>query len=193
MFSPLAAPPPQDLPAGPPLLTETFPRFTMAGGDFETARGAWGLRGEVAYFVDDELQSITLLRGIPGATVEGGVGVDRRAGDYRVAANLLVAHHAVDSDVAVSLPQVRTELTGTDVTLVVAADRSFSRETRTVRLFAVHNPADGTTFARAIAAVSLRDNLWLEGSAGLFAGSSATTLGRLTNRDFLYAKLKVYF
>jgi hypothetical protein len=79
------------------------------------------------------------------------------------------------------------------VTVVVAADRSFARETRTLRLFAVHNPTDGTTFARAIAAVNIRDNLWLEGSGGLFTGSSTGTIGRLTNRDFLYAKLKVYF
>lgn len=44
-----------------------------------------------------------------------------------------------------------------------------------------------------ISAVSLRDNVWIEGSAGLFNGTSATALGRLTRRDFLYARLKVFF
>lgn len=150
-----------------PRLVESFPRFTMIGGDFETVRGAWGVRGEAAAFVEGDLERI-----------ESGIGVDRRAGDYRVATNILVTHH-------------RTA--GNDVTLVAAADRSFARETRTVRLFAVYNPTDGTTFMRGIAAVSLRDDLWLEGSAGVFAGSSLDTLGRLTRRDFVYTRLKVFF
>ena len=54
-------------------------------------------------------------------------------------------------------------------------------------------PADGTTFTRVIGAVSLRDNVWLEGSGGLFTGTSLDTIGRLTRRDFVYARLKVFF
>ena len=38
-----------------------------------------------------------------------------------------------------------------------------------------------------------RDNVWIEGSAGVFAGSSLDTLGRLTRRDFAYLRLKVFF
>ena len=59
--------------------------------------------------------------------------------------------------------------------------------------FAVYDPADATTFARVIAAVSIRDNVWVEGSAALFTGSSLDVIGRLTNRDFAYARLKVFF
>jgi hypothetical protein len=81
----------------------------------------------------------------------------------------------------------------TDVSLVIAADRSFARETRTVRVLALYDPGDATMFSRVIAAVSLRDNTWLEGSAGVFAGSSLDTIGRLQRRDFLYGRLKVYF
>lgn len=150
-----------------PRLVESFPRFMMMGGDFETVRGPWGVRGEAAAFVEDQLERI-----------ESGLGVDRRAGDYRIATNVLVTHQRIN---------------GTDVTLVAAADRSFSRETRTVRLFAVYDPTDGTTFMRGIAAVSLRDDVWLEGSAGIFTGSSLDTLGRLTRRDFVYTRLKVFF
>ena len=36
--------------------TIVYPRYTMIGGDFETVRGPWGLRGEVAAFVDDNFQ-----------------------------------------------------------------------------------------------------------------------------------------
>jgi len=67
--------------APPPLVLETFPRFTMVGGDFETVRGAWGVRGEVAAFVDDELQSTRLARGVPGRSIDAGVGLDRKAGN----------------------------------------------------------------------------------------------------------------
>ena len=75
----------------------------------------------------------------------------------------------------------------------MAADRSFARETRTLRVFAVYDPADATAFARVIGSVSLRDNLWVEGSGGLFGGEAPDTIGRLTRRDFLYARVKVFF
>ena len=163
-----------------PELLETFPRFTMLGGDFETVRGAWGVRGEVAAFVRDEIQSSIVPRGVPGRSIEAGIGGDRRAGDYRIAANVLWSWRSVDESEH-------------DLSLVVAADRSFGRETRTLRVFAVYDPADATTFGRIVAAVSVRENVWVEGSAGLFTGSSSDILGRLTRRDFVYTRLKVYF
>ena len=79
------------------------------------------------------------------------------------------------------------------MTLVVAADRSFARETRTLRLFASTIRRMGRRSPACIAAVSLRDNVWLEGSGGLFTGTSLDTIGRLTRRDFVYARLKVFF
>jgi hypothetical protein len=167
----------------PAAVVETFPRFTMVGGDFETVRGAWGVRGEAAFFVDDELQSVQLPRGLEGRSLEAGIGVDRRAGSYRVAGNVLVARRTADEG----------GLEESDVTLVVAADRSFARETRTLRLFAVYDPTEGTTFTRGIGAVSLRDDVWLEASGGLFTGTSTTTFGRLSRRDFVYARLKIFF
>jgi len=45
-----------------------------------------------------------------------------------------------------------------------------------------------TPFARVIAGFNLRDDLTLEGSGGLFVGTSADTLGRLSRRDFFYAR-----
>ena len=167
----------------PDEVMETFPRFTMVGGDFETVRGAWGVRGEAAFFVDDELQSVPLARGVEGQSIEAGIGVDRRAGSYRLAGNVLVARRTAEQGL----------LRESDVTLVVAADRSFARETRTLRLFAVYDPTEGTTFTRGIGAVSLRDGVWLEGSGGLLTGTSTTTIGRLSRRDFVYARLKVFF
>ena len=165
-----------------PVIRESFPRFTMIGGDFETVRGPWGVRGEVAAFVDDELQSTRLVRGVPGRSLTAGIGVDRKAGDYRIAANALWGWSGGDE-----------EIERTDMSFVLAADRSFARETRTLRVFGVYDPADATAFARVIGAVSVRDNVWLEGSAGVFTGSSLDVIGRLTRRDFLYARVKVFF
>jgi hypothetical protein len=175
-------------------LVETFPRFTMVGGDFETVRASWGLRGEVAAFPRDELQSTRAAVGVAGRSIEGGVGVDRRTGDYRVAVNLLWSWRAVDaSDPLGRQFEGDDELERQDMSVVAAVDRSFSRETRTVRLLGVYDPGDRTVFARAILNVSLRDDLALEASGGLFAGDSHDTLGRLTRRDFLYARLKAFF
>ena len=181
--------------APPPLVFETFPRFTMLGGDFETVRGAWGVRGEVAAFVDDELQSTVLARGVAGRSLDAGVGLDRKAGNYRIAGDVLWSsrHVDLDDESPRSLSLAADELDGNDLNLVLAAERSFARETRTVRVFVVHDPFDETTFARVIAGFSLRDNLTLEGSGGLFVGTSDDTLGRLSRRDFVYARLKIFF
>jgi hypothetical protein len=164
--------------APPTTVVQTFPRFTMIGGDIETVRGAWGVRGEAAFFVDDTIQrSEGIPRGVEGRSMEAGAGADRRAGNYRLAGNLLWSWNSID---------------GSGVSLVAAADRSFARETRTLRVFAVYDPGDATVFGRIIGAVSLRDNVWLEGSGGVFTGSSLDTLGRLTRRDFAYTRLKIY-
>jgi hypothetical protein len=177
--------------APPPLVIETFPRFTMVGGDFETVRGSWGVRGEIAAFVEDELQSTGLGRGVAGRTVDAGLGADRKAGSYRIAANVLWSIRRIASEETPVL--ARAELNRSDFNVVLAADRSFARETRNVRLFAVYDPVDKTTFTRLIASIGLRDNVSFEGSGALFSGSADDTLGRLANRDFVYARLKVFF
>ncbi|HXH26199.1 MAG TPA: hypothetical protein VNI78_13185, partial [Vicinamibacterales bacterium] len=128
--------------------------------------------------------------GVAGKSIEVGIGVDRRAGQYRVAANLLWSWRSA----AEAEPAVPDEaLRGSDLTLVVAADRSFARDTRTLRVFGVYDPADATAFARVIGAVSVRDNVWVEGSGGLFTGTSFDAIGRLSRRDFIYGRLKVFF
>jgi hypothetical protein len=155
-----------------PRYLEVFPRFTMVGADFETVRGPWGVRGELAWFDSPTPRSF-----------EGGIGADRRAGDYRVALNAVVARGD-----------------DTDVTLVAWAERSFARQTRSARLLAVYDPSDDTTFVRGIGSWSVRDNVSLEASAGFFAAASAgqaqsgsDVLALLARRDFLYARLKVHF
>jgi hypothetical protein len=157
---------------GAPRYLAVFPRFTMVGVDFETVRGPWGLRGELAWF-----------GGVSPRSFEGGIGADRRAGNYRVALNA-VASRAED----------------TDVSLVAYGERTFARETRSVRLLAVYDPADDTAFIRGIGSWSIRDNVSVEGSAGFITGSAGAgaqsgvdVLALLSGRDFLYVRLKVHF
>ena len=72
-------------------------------------------------------------------------------------------------------------------------DRSFARETRSIRAFAVYNPGEDSAFARVIGTISVRDDVSLEASAGVFAGRGSDVLARFADRDFLYARLKVFF
>lgn len=172
-----------------PAAREHFPRFTMLAADFETTYGAWGLRGEVAAFVDDDLQS-DAPGVVPGRSFDAGIGFDRKAGDYTMMGTLLVRRQVSDRDT----------IHGTNLSVVGGATRNFARETRTVRLFGVYDASERTAFMRAIATLSVRDNVAVEGSVGWFVGGaaevrpSATSLiSRFADRDFLHVRLKRYF
>jgi hypothetical protein len=179
------APPAGGLPASPPLpfvVRQEFPRFTMLAADFEMVRGEWGFRGELAAFIRDTFQVPDNLEIIRGESIEGGLGVERKAGEYRLSGNMLIAR-------ARAVPLVED----TDISLVAALDRRFRRETVTLRGFGIYNASDRSGFVRSITAVSLRDDVWLEGSFGWFVGDGDDAVGRFADRDFLYARLKVHF
>jgi Protein of unknown function (DUF1302) len=182
------------LPLNGPRLVERFPRFTMIAGDVEAVRGPWTIRGETAAFFEDGQPIVEEgLVALSGHVIEAGGSLERKAGDYRVNAALLLQHRATE------------RWSETDVSLVTGAQRSFARDTRRLLLFSSWNMDDATAFLRAIGAWSLHDNVWLEGSVGWFAGDGAFTLSRaasipalpaasgIGSRDFVYLKLKVYF
>jgi hypothetical protein len=158
-----------------PGIVRVYPRFTMVGADFETVRGAWGVRGEAAAFVRDSFQGETAIVG--GKSYDAGLGVDRKAGDYRLSGSALVHH----------------EPERTDLSLVLAADRSFARERYSLRLFGVYGATEGSGFLRGILTAKLRDDVALEGSAGWFAGGGRDLVGRFERSDFIYTRVKVYF
>ncbi len=162
------------------------PRTTVVGGDVETVRGAWGLRGEVAWHAEDTLQAPDRFAALAARSVEGGVGVDRRAGDYRVSATLLGVARRLRDGAAGAIDRH-------DLQIVTSVDRSFARETRRLRLFGVYNPGDRSAFVRGVGGVSVRDGWWIEASAGWLTGDGADTLSRLADRDFVYLRARVYF
>ena len=170
-------------PGAPVRFVSAHPRFTMLGGDFETVRGEWGLRGELAAFVRDNFQRPTPIVA-EGSSLDAGAGVDRRAGNYRISASVLYHHESVD---------LRFRETRSDLSWVISADRRFSRERYTLRAFAVANNSEGSGFARLIGTGELRDNLTLEGSVGWFIGEGRDLVGRFADSDFIYVRLKHYF
>ena len=166
-------------------LSIEYPRFTMVGGDFETVAGPWVVRGEAAAFVRDVFQAPNLPAAVTGQSFDAGAALDRKAGEYRISGQVLVHRESYDQFVD------RAGRTG--VSLIVSADRTFSREKYQARLFGVYNPNDDSGFVRGIATASLRDNLALEGSLGWFAGSGLDTISRFSDSDFMYLRLKYFF
>jgi predicted RND superfamily exporter protein len=177
-------------PAAPPLtIAERHPRFTMIAGDFETVSGEWGLRGEVAVFVDDNFQ-LAVPAVVDGHSVDAGLGFDRKAGDYTVSGTVLFHSERYDTPIRNdgSASQGRA-----DVSLIASADRTFGREKYRLRTFGVYNPNESSGFARTIVTASLRDNFALEGSVGWFIGTGRDVIGRFAASDFLYLRLRYYF
>jgi hypothetical protein len=166
-------------------LSASFERFTMVGGDFETVAGPWGMRGEVAYFPRDSFQfESAFAPGIlRGSSLDAGVGIDRRAGEYRVSGTVLFHRERYDAS-------ARTER---DVSVLFSADRTFARERYQARAFAVYNPSEDSGFGRVIFTAKLHDDVAAEASGGWFAGDGRDTIGRFSDSDFLYVRLKYYF
>jgi hypothetical protein len=153
----------------------------MIAGDFETVRGEWALRGEAAIFVDKRVPDLSRVGGIPGRSVDAGVGFDRRSGDYRLFGSAIV-HREWSSEGA--------GVAKTDVNLVGSIERPFVRDRYFLRGFAVVNPGDASAFVRGLFVWKVRDDVSVEGSAAAFLGTSDDTIGRFRDRDFLLARLR---
>jgi predicted RND superfamily exporter protein len=167
-------------------LVSRHPRFTMIGGDFESVAGKWAFRGEVAAFVDDNFQGADLSV-VSGRSFDAGFGVDRRAGDLHLSGTILFHHEKPDASPTSGLES------RSDVSLIVSADRTFARERYRLRAFSVVNPSEGSAFLRAIATMTLVDNVALEASGGWFPGEGNDVVGRFSDSDFVYARLRYYF
>jgi predicted RND superfamily exporter protein len=162
------------------------PRFTLIGADFETVRGAWGLRGEVAGFLRDTFQS-PAPAAREGSSLQAGAGVDRKAGNYRISGTVVFHRERYDDSAG------DPERGRSDLTVVISADRAFRRDRYQLRTFGVLNPSESSGFVRTIGTAVLRDNLALESSLGWFIGDGADAIGRFSDSDFLYLRVKYYF
>ncbi len=165
-------------------LVERHPRFTMIAGDFETVAGTWAVRGEAAAFVDRRFAGVTRPGFVEGRSIDAGVGVDRRSGDYRLFASLLIHREWSPEDPAIDRA---------NMSLLGSIERPFRRERWLARAFAIVNPADRSGFVRGLVTWKPRDNVTVEASTGLFLGTSDDQLGRFKERDFAFARLRYHF
>jgi hypothetical protein len=182
-------------PSGAPraVAEETFPRFTMIGGDFETVAGEWGIRGEAAAFVEDSFQT-PAPGAAGGSSFDAGAGVDRRAGDYHVSATILFHRELPDlAAIPAGGDPAGAPSSRHDLSLIVSADRTFARERYGLRGFSVYNRSEGSAFLRAVGTAKVHDDAALEVSGGWFPGDGRDTIGRFSDSDFLYARLKYYW
>ena len=165
--------PAQPIPLVVGTLVERYARFTMVAADAEAIVGPWAIRAETAYFPDR-------------AAVDAGIGVDRSAGDYRVFTSV-VWHRDRTTD--------GPSVVNHDLSLIGSVERRFARDRYMVRVFGVSNPVDGSGFVRGVAAWTVRDNVALEASGGVFIGDAdgTDTLSRFRERDFVFLRLRWFF
>jgi hypothetical protein len=153
----------------------------------ESVAGPWGFRAELAAFPKDAFQVAEGFGIREGDSFDVGAGVDRKAGEYRISGTVLVHHESYEPDA------LRGRGGRTDTSLILSADRSFAREKYQGRLFGVYNPSSDSAFVRGIAIAKLHDDVALEGSLGWFSGTGLDTIGRFSDSDFAYFRLKYYF
>ena len=147
-----------------------------------------GTSEELAAFVDDSFQSPE-LRIVAGHSLDAGLGVDRRAGDYTISGTVLFHRESYDTRLSTTDPVVGRQ----DVSFVATADRTYAREKYRARGFAVYNATESSAFLRGIGMASLRDNVALEGPLGWFIGAGRDLVGRFGDSDYAYLRLKYYF
>jgi hypothetical protein len=170
------------MPQIPPALRLAHPRYTMVGGDFETVRGKWAIRGEAAYFPDRPLQIEDQPATFAGDSFEAGAGVDRRAGDFTLSGTMLFRRTDLFAGEAI-----------TSVSVVGGFSRTFNRDRIETRVFSLVNPEDRAGFVRGLMAWKPADDLAVEASIGWFIGDGDDVITRFGERDFGYVRLKYYF
>ena len=167
-------------PAG---LTATRPARVMVGGDVETARGDWVLRGEGAFFLDDPLQAEGAPVVVTSWSFQGGFGADRRVGENVLFLNAL--YRLIPED-----PLLDGE---DEISLVGGVTRDLASGTQNLRLFGLWNTRARSAFARAIWSVELVENLRFELGGGAFLGDDRGFLSLIADSDFVAARLRLYF
>jgi hypothetical protein len=164
-------------------LTAHRPSRIMVGGDVETARGDWVLRGEGAFFLDDPLQA----EGAPFVATRwsfrGGFGADRQVGENVLFVSALYR----------LIPEDPLLIAEDEFSLVGGVTRDLASGTQNLRLFGLWNARAGSAFARAIWSVEIVENLRFELGGGAFVGDDGEYFGLLAGSDVVVARMRLYF
>jgi hypothetical protein len=173
----------------------TYPRFRMVSADFETAFSRWTLRGEAVASDEDAIQARATPVSASGRTVQVGLGADRSLAGNRLLGELVWYRAALD---APSLPldpltAAPPRFDRRSFSAVAIAERQFARGTRVLRGFGLYDAVARNGLARAIAAISPRDGLWLESSIVWFSGRRAGFVGPFVDDDFVSVRITKHF
>ena len=175
----------ESVPGAPVRIEGKHPRFTMIGGDVERC-DEWGIRGEVAAFVDDNFQSPALTIA-EGSSVEAGAGVDRKAGSYRFSGTVLF-HRERRSGPPRSW---RSRGAPTCHSCTHHGAQVCPRALRAARFRrGEHN---GRLRLRARDRPRAPRQPGTGGILGWFAGEGRDLVGRFADSDFAYLRIKYYF
>ena len=109
------------MPGALPTVIERFPRFTMMGGDFETVRGEWGVRGEIAASSSGACRRSSQPMSSTAARSKVALASIGQRGPYRISGNVLVGRRW-QSAAPTSSPPRRSSI-DSDVNLVASIDR----------------------------------------------------------------------
>jgi hypothetical protein len=175
-----------------PLIHESIPdsikaeyvTYSMFGYDFEFVWGKWGIRGEGALFTDQGFQKKGTLDYIEGDSIALGFGADRSFGDTYLNVSALYQKIFTDDDI---------EARRDEITLLGNLERSFSYETKMLKLFSIFNTMSHSIFLKGTCSVNLIENLWADVSIGLFDGKEKDTLGRFKDSDFFAITCTYHF
>lgn len=175
-------------------ITAAYPRFTMISGDFETAFSRWTLRGEAVVSREDAIQARRSPVTAAGRTIQAGIGADRSLRGYRILGEAIWSDAAVETpspiDPFTNLPPVFDRQSLASVGIV---EKTFARGTRLVRGFGIYDSLNRNGIARAVAAMSLREGLWIEGTAAWLSGQRRGFFGNFIDDDFVSLRLIKHF
>ena len=174
----------------------SYPRFTMASADFETAFRRWALRGEAVVSSEDAIQASGSATTARGHTVQAGIGADRAVGGYRILGELVVRTATIGHpDLGIDLLTITPlRFDRRSISAVMVAERRFARDTRLLRAFGIYDATARNGVVRANGAISVREGLWVEATAGWFAGRRRTgALAPFIDSDFVYARVTKRF
>ena len=160
-------------------LDRSYYRVRIAGADFATAVGPFGLRGEVAFYdQEDPLNQDHVL---------AVIGVDRSWGDW-----LTIVEYA---ELAVSgeyiYPATFPDL-ALRSTLMWRIERTLG-PSQSVKISGAAGLRDGGVFIRPLYGRALTNNWRLEAGLSVFAGPADSYLGQFAQNDSLSLQLRYTF
>ena len=168
----------------PATIRAEYFKYSMLGYDFEFVKGKWGIRGEGAFFTGQGFQKKGTLDYIKGNSFTVGFGVDRSFGDNYLNVSALYQNISVDSSI-----EERKE----EITFLADIERTFSYDTKVIKLFSIYNTMGRSMFLKGTFSVNLLENLWLELSIGIFEGKEKDVLSKFEDSDFYYIQCTYNF